>query len=172
MRFDRAKALSQRGSTRDLRLRISAPCFCNPVPPCDASMGIISKPGRAISGVPQRQVKLLAGRLLLSTVLENLEHQYLDIKHNLDPEPPSLRSCDITYSKFFMRFAKVAGMTGTALDISGVLWDIYDLSVRVHPDLRTGSIHMFHHNPKGGARGNAKGRGGGLCMPCNQRSTS
>ena len=75
-------------------------------------------------------MRTVTGRVQPNTQLENLQQQFLDIKHQLSPEPPTGRACDITYAKFFTRFDKVAGMTGTAVDISGILWDIYNLSVR------------------------------------------
>jgi hypothetical protein len=63
------------------------------------------------------------------TKLEQLQHEFLDVKHSLEPDPPNVTSNSITYARFFQRFQKVAGMTGTAMDVGNVLWDVYSLSV-------------------------------------------
>jgi preprotein translocase subunit SecA len=71
----------------------------------------------------------VAGRMKYRTKLEQLQHEFLEVKHGLEPDPPTLTSNSITYARFFRRFQKVAGMTGTAMDVSNVLWDVYSLSV-------------------------------------------
>lgn len=66
----------------------------------------------------------------MNTVYTDLMHQFIDIKHGLAPQPPTVVSCSITSAMFFRRFEKVAGMSGTAVDVSATLWDAYSLSVR------------------------------------------
>lgn len=75
---------------------------------------------------------LRAGRLLPSTKLQNLMHEFLTAKHGLQLEPATLMQTKITYAKLFERFKKVAGMTGTAKESANAFWESYRLSVRFY----------------------------------------
>jgi hypothetical protein len=81
-----------------------------------------------------------AGRVLYSSHYSELQHQFLNLKHNLKAGAPHFVHCSITYAAFFQRFDKVAGMTGTACEVSSALWDVYGLSVSRHPMVERRSI--------------------------------
>ena len=73
---------------------------------------------------------LRADRLLPSTKLQDLMHEFITAKHGLPVEPAAVSQTMITYAKLFERFGKRAGMTGTARESANAFWDNYRLSVR------------------------------------------
>jgi preprotein translocase subunit SecA len=68
-------------------------------------------------------------------------HQMIEIKEGLDPSAPRETMARITYQRFFRRYGKLAGMTGTAQDAAWELWSVYRLPVAIIPtnrkDVRT-----------------------------------
>ena len=68
-------------------------------------------------------------------------HQMIEIKEDLEPSAPRETMARITYQRFFRRYGKLAGMTGTAQDAAWELWSVYRLPVAIVPtnkkDIRT-----------------------------------
>jgi hypothetical protein len=101
-----------------------------------------------------RGLELSAGRLLPSTKLQNLMHEFITAKHGIRLEPASLTQTKITYAKLFERFKKVAGMTGTAQESANAFWENYRLSVRLplphilhHASWTQNHSHLAAHRP-------------------------
>ncbi len=67
-------------------------------------------------------------------------HQMIELKEGLELSEPRETLSRITYQRFFRRYGKVAGMTGTARDAAWELYSVYGLKVaRIptnRPDIR------------------------------------
>jgi len=68
-------------------------------------------------------------------------HQMIEIYEYFEPAAPRETMARITYQRFFRRYGKLAGMTGTAQDAAWELWSVYRLPVAIVPtnkrDIRT-----------------------------------
>ena len=65
-------------------------------------------------------------------------HQLIEAKEQLEITSPAKTLARITYQRFFRRYLRLGAMTGTAREVAGELWSVYDLSVfRVHPNRRS-----------------------------------
>ncbi|MEO1639791.1 MAG: DEAD/DEAH box helicase, partial [Pseudomonadota bacterium] len=60
-------------------------------------------------------------------------HQMMEIKEGLEPSPPRETLARITYQRFFRRYGRLSGMTGTATDAAWELWSVYRLPVTIIP---------------------------------------
>ena len=60
-------------------------------------------------------------------------HQMIEIKEGLEPSPPRETLARITYQRFFRRYGRLSGMTGTATDAAWELWSVYRLPVTKIP---------------------------------------
>lgn len=60
-------------------------------------------------------------------------HQMMEIKEGLEPSPPRETLARITYQRFFRRYGRLCGMTGTATDAAWELWSVYRLPVTIIP---------------------------------------
>lgn len=60
-------------------------------------------------------------------------HQMMEIKEGLEPSPPRETLARITYQRFFRRYGRLSGMTGTATDAAWELWSVYRLPVTKIP---------------------------------------
>ena len=60
-------------------------------------------------------------------------HQLIEIKEGLEPSPPRETLARITYQRFFRRYGRLSGMTGTAQDAAWELWSVYRLPVTKIP---------------------------------------
>ncbi len=60
-------------------------------------------------------------------------HQMMEIKEGLEPSPPRETLARITYQRFFRRYGRLCGMTGTARDAAWELWSVYRLPVTIIP---------------------------------------
>ncbi len=56
-------------------------------------------------------------------------HQMMEIKEGLEPSPPRETLSRITYQRYFRRYSRLTGMTGTATDAAWELWSVYRLPV-------------------------------------------
>ena len=55
-------------------------------------------------------------------------HQMIEEKEGCEQTGQNQTIARISYQKFFSRYLKLSGMTGTALEVSGELWNAYGLS--------------------------------------------
>jgi len=63
-------------------------------------------------------------------------HQMMEAKEGLELSEPRSTLARITYQRFFRRYGRLAGMTGTAAEIADELWSVYRLAVARIPTNR------------------------------------
>jgi preprotein translocase subunit SecA len=69
------------------------------------------------------------GRLMADRSWERGLHQLIEIKENCEMTKRKETKARISYQRFFRRYLRLAGMTGTAREVAGELWSIYRLRV-------------------------------------------
>jgi preprotein translocase subunit SecA len=73
------------------------------------------------------------GRLMADRSWERGLHQLIEIKENCEMTRRKETQARISYQRFFRRYLRLAGMTGTAREVAGELWSIYRLRVVTVP---------------------------------------
>ncbi len=73
------------------------------------------------------------GRLMPDRSWEKGLHQLIEIKENCEVTKRKETQARISYQRFFRRYLRLAGMTGTAREVAGELWSIYRLRVVTVP---------------------------------------
>ncbi|NEX46563.1 translocase [Pseudotabrizicola algicola] len=80
------------------------------------------------------------GRVMADRSWSEGLHQMVELKEGVELTDPRETLSRITYQRFFRRYARLAGMTGTARDAGWELWSVYGLRVaRIptnRPDIR------------------------------------
>jgi preprotein translocase subunit SecA len=76
------------------------------------------------------------GRIMEDRSFEHGLHQMLEAKEGCDLTSRRDPMARISYQRFFRRYRRLAGMTGTAREISGELWSVYGLPVLAIPTNR------------------------------------
>jgi preprotein translocase subunit SecA len=76
------------------------------------------------------------GRIMADRSWERGLHQLIEIKENCDVSSRKETRARISYQRFFRRYLRLAGMTGTAREVAGELWSIYRLRVVTIPTNR------------------------------------
>lgn len=76
------------------------------------------------------------GRLMPDRSWERGLHQLIEMKENCDMTKRKETQARISYQRFFRRYLRLAGMTGTAREVAGELWSIYRLRVVTVPTNR------------------------------------
>ena len=69
------------------------------------------------------------GRVMPDRSWEQGLHQFLEIKEGCELTVRRETRARISYQRFFRRYLRLAGMTGTASEVAGELWSIYRLRV-------------------------------------------
>ena len=69
------------------------------------------------------------GRVLADRSWERGLHQMVEVKEGCAPTVQKDTLARISYQRFFRRYHHLAGMTGTAREVSGELWSVYGLRV-------------------------------------------
>jgi len=69
------------------------------------------------------------GRVMADRSWERGLHQLIEIKENCEVTRRKETQARISYQRFFRRYLRLAGMTGTAREVAGELWSIYRLRV-------------------------------------------
>jgi preprotein translocase subunit SecA len=69
------------------------------------------------------------GRVMADRSWEHGLHQLIEAKEGCAPTRPHDPLARISYQRFFRRYLHLAGMTGTAREVSGELWSVYGLAV-------------------------------------------
>ncbi|MBC7666538.1 MAG: prepilin peptidase [Caulobacter sp.] len=76
------------------------------------------------------------GRVLPDRAWEQGIHQMIELKEGLAMTPSREPVARLTYPAYFTRYARLAGMTGTAREVAGELWALYGLKVACIPTHR------------------------------------
>lgn len=76
------------------------------------------------------------GRVLSGRTWEQGLHQMIETKEGCPLSDRARTIARITYQRFFRRYLKLSGMTGTAQEVSGELWRVYGLETVVIPTHR------------------------------------
>jgi preprotein translocase subunit SecA len=69
------------------------------------------------------------GRVMADRSWERGLHQMIEIKENCEVTGRKEHMARLTYQRFFRRYLRLAGMTGTAREVRRELWSIYHLPV-------------------------------------------
>ncbi len=69
--------------------------------------------------------------------------QMIEFKEDCEASMHRMPKARISYQRFFRRYMHLAGMTGTAKEVSGELWTVYMLSVMCIPTHRTIQREVF-----------------------------
>jgi preprotein translocase subunit SecA len=83
------------------------------------------------------------GRLMADRSWEGGLHQLIEIKEGCDITGIKETKARISYQRFFRRYQWLAGMTGTAREVSGELWSIYRMRVVTVPTNRPIKRHRL-----------------------------
>ena len=67
------------------------------------------------------------GRVMADRSWERGLHQMIEIKENCEITGQQEHLARLTYQRFFRRYLRLAGMTGTAQEVQPELWSIYHL---------------------------------------------
>lgn len=81
------------------------------------------------------------GRILADRTWEQGLHQMVETKEGCPLSSQQTSVARITYQRFFRRYLWLAGMTGTAKEVSGELWSVYHLPVVQVPTHRPRRRH-------------------------------
>jgi preprotein translocase subunit SecA len=76
------------------------------------------------------------GRVLSDRSWQLGLHQAIEVKEGLSPSAPRETLAQLTLQRFFRRYVRLAGMSGTAREVAGELRGIYGLSVCAIPTHR------------------------------------
>lgn len=69
------------------------------------------------------------GRIMADRSWSEGLHQLIELKEGLEPTRPRVPRARITYQRFFRRYRRLSGMSGTAAEITGELWAVFRLPV-------------------------------------------
>ncbi len=69
------------------------------------------------------------GRVMADRSWERGLHQMIEVKEGLAPTHQVDPLARISYQRFFRRYIRLAGMTGTAREVASELWSVYRLAV-------------------------------------------
>ena len=76
------------------------------------------------------------GRIMGDRSWENGLHQMIELKENCPLTPMNAPLARLTYQRFFRRYLWLSGMTGTAQEVAGELWNVYRLATVTIPTNR------------------------------------
>ena len=69
------------------------------------------------------------GRLAVGRIWSRGLHQLIELKEGCRPSEQQVTAAQITYQRFFRRYLRLSGSSGTLADASGELREVYDLRV-------------------------------------------
>ncbi len=78
----------------------------------------------------------LSGRIAEGRSWERGLHQLIELKENVSVTQQQSTLARISYQSFFQRYLHLSGMTGTAKEVAGELWQVYHLPVTPVPPNR------------------------------------
>lgn len=76
------------------------------------------------------------GRIMGDRSWENGLHQMIELKEGCPLTPMNAPLARLTYQRFFRRYLWLSGMTGTAQEVAGELWNVYRLATVTIPTNR------------------------------------
>ncbi len=82
------------------------------------------------------------GRVMKDRLLSDGLHQMVEAKEGCDLSPRRTTIARMTYQRFFRRYARLSGMTGTGLHVADEFWQVYRLPVARIPTHRPTSRIM------------------------------
>jgi len=90
----------------------------------------------------------LTGRISADRSWERGLHQLIELKEGCPLTPENETLARISYQQFFSRYLRLAGMTGTAREVSSELWSVYELNTvpvptRLPSRRRTDPLRVF-----------------------------
>lgn len=86
------------------------------------------------------------GRVMADRSWERGLHQMIEIKEDCEVTGRQEHLARLTYQRFFRRYLRLAGMTGTAQEVQHELWSVYHLAVTKIPTNRpTRRTETGHH---------------------------
>jgi preprotein translocase subunit SecA len=77
------------------------------------------------------------GRVMGDRSWEHGLHQMIELKESCPLTPMNAPLARMTYQRFFRRYLWLSGMTGTAQEVAGELWDVYRLATVTIPTNRS-----------------------------------
>jgi preprotein translocase subunit SecA len=83
------------------------------------------------------------GRLMPDRSWEHGLHQMIEVKEGCEMTQRTEPLARISYQRFFRRYLWLAGMTGTAREVTGELWSVYRLATRHVPTNRPSQRHYW-----------------------------
>ena len=83
------------------------------------------------------------GRLMADRSWEQGLHQLIEVKEGCEVTRRKDTRARISYQRFFRRYLRLAGMTGTAREVAGELWSIYRMRVVTIPTNRPMHRHYL-----------------------------
>jgi len=96
--------------------------------------------------VDEDKVKIIdefTGRVMADRTWEHGLHQMIEVKEGCEASGQRKTIARISYQRFFRRYLRIAGMTGTASSAASELWSIYELKVAQIPTNRPGRRRLF-----------------------------
>jgi preprotein translocase subunit SecA len=82
------------------------------------------------------------GRIMADRAWEQGLHQLVEVKEHCELTNRREPLARISYQRFFRRYLRLAGMTGTAKEVAGELWSVYRL-----PVIRVPTNRPLHREP-------------------------
>lgn len=82
------------------------------------------------------------GRVMADRFWSDGLHQMVELKEGLDISPRRLTIARMTYQRVFRRYHMLSGMSGTAAEIAGELWEVYRLKVVRIPTHKPKRLHQ------------------------------
>ncbi|MCA0921683.1 translocase [Pseudooceanicola nanhaiensis] len=76
------------------------------------------------------------GRTMPDRFWEEGLHQLIELKEGLDPSRGRVTLARTTYQRFFRRYDRISGMSGTLDEVAGELWRVYGVAVARIPTHR------------------------------------
>ncbi len=77
------------------------------------------------------------GRVMVDRSWERGLHQMIEVKESCPLSDRQETLARISYQRFFRRYLRLSGMTGTAREVAGELWSVYRLGVATIPTHRS-----------------------------------
>lgn len=85
------------------------------------------------------------GRVMADRSWERGLHQMIEIKEGCELTGQQEHLARMTYQRFFRRYLRLAGMTGTAREVQRELWSVYHLAVKRVPTNKPVRRHEIGH---------------------------
>jgi preprotein translocase subunit SecA len=85
----------------------------------------------------------LTGRLMPQRTWREGLHQFIEAKEGLPITTPSETLARISFQRFFRFFTNIGGLTGTAQEAAGEIWNMYELPISPVPLNRPSQRHVL-----------------------------